>query len=101
MRADRYAVAYRQLYRELLDQFAARHATADARRPQPPVILALAAALCWGLADFMGAVSTRRVGLLLTMCTGQVVTLAVLASSPPGWAVAAFTCRGPILPPWC
>ena len=26
----------------------------------------------------MGAVSTRRVGLLLTMCTGQVVTLAVL-----------------------
>jgi uncharacterized membrane protein len=42
------------------------------------VILALAAALCWGLADFMGAVSTRRVGLLLTMCTGQVVTLAVL-----------------------
>ncbi len=42
------------------------------------MILALAAALCWGLADFMGAVSTRRVGLLLTMCTGQVVTLAVL-----------------------
>ena len=26
VRADRYAVAYRQLYRELLDQFAARHA---------------------------------------------------------------------------
>ena len=42
------------------------------------MILALAAALSWGLADFMGAVSTRRVGLLLTMCTGQVVTLAVL-----------------------
>ncbi len=42
------------------------------------MIVALAAALCWGLADFMGAVSTRRVGLLLTMCTGQVVTLAVL-----------------------
>jgi drug/metabolite transporter (DMT)-like permease len=41
------------------------------------VIFALAAALSWGLADFMGAVSTRRVGLLLTMCTGQVVTLAV------------------------
>ena len=30
VRADRYAVAYRQLYRELLDQFAARHAGADA-----------------------------------------------------------------------
>jgi uncharacterized membrane protein len=42
------------------------------------VIFALAAALSWGLADFLGAVSTRRVGLLLTMCTGQVVTLAVL-----------------------
>jgi drug/metabolite transporter (DMT)-like permease len=42
------------------------------------VIFALAAALSWGLADFLGAVSTRRVGLLLTMCTGQVVTLVVL-----------------------
>jgi len=42
------------------------------------VIIALAAALSWGLADFMGAVSTRRVGLLLTMCISQVVTLAVL-----------------------
>lgn len=42
------------------------------------MIFALAAALSWGFADFMGAVSTRRVGLLLTMCTGQVVTLAVL-----------------------
>ena len=42
------------------------------------MIFALAAALSWGLADFMGAVSTRRVGLLLTMCAGQVVTLAVL-----------------------
>ena len=42
------------------------------------MIFALAAALSWGLADFLGAVSTRRVGLLLTMCTGQVVTLVVL-----------------------
>ena len=42
------------------------------------MIFALAAALSWGLADFMGAVSTRRVGLLLTMCTSQVVTLVVL-----------------------
>ena len=42
------------------------------------MIIALAAALSWGLADFMGAVSTRRVGLLLTMCISQVVTLAVL-----------------------
>jgi uncharacterized membrane protein len=51
------------------------------------VILALAAALSWGLADFMGAVSTRRVGLLLTMCIGQVVTLAVLG-------IVAATMRG-------
>lgn len=42
------------------------------------MIFALAAALSWGLADFMGAVSTRRAGLLLTMCTGQVAALAVL-----------------------
>jgi drug/metabolite transporter (DMT)-like permease len=42
------------------------------------VIFALAAALSWGFADFTGAVSTRRAGLLLTMCTGQVVTLTVL-----------------------
>lgn len=51
------------------------------------MILALAAALSWGLADFMGAVSTRRVGLLLTMCIGQVVTIAVLgiaAATMPG-----------------
>ena len=51
------------------------------------MIIALAAALSWGLADFMGAVSTRRVGLLLTMCTSQVVTLAVLG-------IAAATMRG-------
>jgi uncharacterized membrane protein len=51
------------------------------------VIFALAAALSWGLADFMGAVSTRRVGLLLTMCTSQVVTLAVLG-------IAAASMRG-------
>ncbi len=51
------------------------------------MIFALAAALSWGLADFMGAVSTRRVGLLLTMCIGQVVTLAVLG-------IAAATMRG-------
>jgi EamA domain-containing membrane protein RarD len=31
------------------------------------VIFALAAALSWGLADFLGAVSTRRVGLLLPL----------------------------------
>ena len=30
VRADRYAVAYRQLYRDLLDEFAARRADADA-----------------------------------------------------------------------
>ena len=51
------------------------------------MIFALVAALSWGLADFTGAVSTRRAGLLLTMCTGQVVTLAVLG-------IAAATMRG-------
>jgi drug/metabolite transporter (DMT)-like permease len=67
------------------------------------VIFALAAALSWGFADFMGAVSTRRVGLLLTMCTGQVVTLAVLGivaarmSSPvhlPATDLAALVLSG-------
>ncbi len=57
------------------------------------MIFALAAALSWGLADFMGAVSTRRVGLLLTMCIGQVVTLAVL-----GIAAATMRGSGPHLP---
>ena len=67
------------------------------------MIFALAAALSWGFADFMGAVSTRRVGLLLTMCTGQVVTLAVLGivaarmSSPvhlPATDLAALVLSG-------
>jgi len=57
------------------------------------VIIALAAALSWGLADFMGAVSTRRAGLLLTMCISQVVTLAVL-----GIAAATIGSSGLHLP---
>lgn len=42
------------------------------------MIFALAAALSWGLADFLGAVSTRRVGLLVTMCIAQLVTIVIL-----------------------
>jgi drug/metabolite transporter (DMT)-like permease len=42
------------------------------------VTFALGAAVGWGLADFLGAMSTRRVGLLLTMCTGLLVGCAVL-----------------------
>ena len=57
------------------------------------MIIALAAALSWGLADFMGAVSTRRAGLLLTMCISQVVTLAVL-----GIAAATIGSSGLHLP---
>jgi len=57
------------------------------------VIFALAAALSWGFADFMGAVSTRRAGLLLTMCISQVVTLAVL-----GIAAATIGSSGLHLP---
>ena len=40
---------------------------------------ALSAAVGWGLADFLGAMSTRRVGLLLTMCTSLLVGCAILA----------------------
>jgi drug/metabolite transporter (DMT)-like permease len=42
------------------------------------MIFALAAAVGWGLADFLGAVSTRRVGLLVTMCVGLIVGCTVL-----------------------
>jgi drug/metabolite transporter (DMT)-like permease len=42
------------------------------------MIFALTAAVAWGLADFLGAVSTRRVGLLVTMCVGQLVAGAAL-----------------------
>jgi len=42
------------------------------------MIFALTAAVGWGLADFLGAMSTRRVGLLVTMCAGQVAACAVL-----------------------
>jgi drug/metabolite transporter (DMT)-like permease len=43
------------------------------------VTFALSAAVGWGLADFLGAMSTRRVGLLLTMCTSLLVGCAILA----------------------
>jgi uncharacterized membrane protein len=51
------------------------------------MIFALTAAVAWGLADFLGAVSTRRVGLLVTMCVGQLVAcaaLAITAATPAG-----------------
>lgn len=44
------------------------------------MILALTAALGWGLADFMGAVSTRRNGVTATILVVQVAGLAVLAA---------------------
>jgi len=49
------------------------------------MLYALCAAVSWGAADFLGAVSTRRAGLLGTMCAGQVVTclaLGLLALTP-------------------
>jgi drug/metabolite transporter (DMT)-like permease len=42
------------------------------------MIFALAAAVGWGLSDFLGAASTRRVGLLVTMCVGLIVGCTVL-----------------------
>jgi drug/metabolite transporter (DMT)-like permease len=49
------------------------------------MIFALAAAVGWGLSDFLGAVSTRRVGLLVTMCVGLIVgctLLGITAATP-------------------
>jgi drug/metabolite transporter (DMT)-like permease len=43
------------------------------------MIFALSAAVGWGVADFLGAVSTRRVGVLVTMCVMLVTGCAVLA----------------------
>jgi drug/metabolite transporter (DMT)-like permease len=49
------------------------------------MLYALCAAVAWGAADFLGAVSTRRAGLLGTMCAGQAVAclaLGLLALAP-------------------
>jgi len=49
------------------------------------MLYALCAAVAWGAADFLGAVSTRRAGLLGTMCVGQAVAclaLGLLALAP-------------------
>jgi len=42
------------------------------------MLYALCAAVAWGAADFLGAVSTRKAGVLGTMCVGQAVTCLVL-----------------------
>jgi len=54
------------------------------------MLYALCAAVAWGAADFLGAVSTRRAGLLGTMCAGQAVAclalgLLALAPVPVAW----------------
>jgi drug/metabolite transporter (DMT)-like permease len=49
------------------------------------MVFALCAAVAWGAGDFLGAVSTRRAGLLGTMCAGQAVAclaLGLLALTP-------------------
>jgi len=49
------------------------------------MLYALCAAVSWGAADFLGAISTRKAGVLVTMCVGQVVTclaLGLLALTP-------------------
>jgi drug/metabolite transporter (DMT)-like permease len=51
------------------------------------MIFALAAAVGWGLSDFLGAVSTRRVGLLVTMCVGLIVGCTVLGITAATLAV--------------
>ncbi len=53
------------------------------------MIFALGAAVGWGVADFLGAVSTRRVGVLVTMCVMLVVGCAVLAITAATPAVSA------------
>jgi drug/metabolite transporter (DMT)-like permease len=50
-----------------------------------PIVFALCAAVGWGVADFVGAISTRRVGLLATILVGQAVaclSLGLLALTP-------------------
>lgn len=49
------------------------------------MIFALCAAVLWGAADFLGALSTRRAGLLATIAVGQAVaclTLGLIALAP-------------------
>jgi drug/metabolite transporter (DMT)-like permease len=44
------------------------------------VILGLAAALGWGLADFLGALAGRRIGALATVIPGQVLSAAAMTA---------------------
>jgi drug/metabolite transporter (DMT)-like permease len=50
-----------------------------------PVALALAASSCWGVADFLGGLQTRRVPVPVVLClvegTGLVLVLVVIAAS--------------------
>lgn len=66
------------------------------------VVLALGAALSWGVADFLGGVEARRRALLtvlvVSQAAGLVLMLAVLAghaaAPPPAWALAAAVIGG-------
>ncbi len=61
------------------------------------MIFALGAAVGWGVADFLGAVSTRRVGVLVTMCVMLLVGCAVLAITAATPAVSgAHLTRGDV-----
>ena len=49
------------------------------------MVFALCTAVLWGAADFLGALSTRRAGLLATIAVGQAVaclTLGLIALAP-------------------
>ena len=59
-----------------------------------PLLLALGASLAWGVADFVGPLLSRTLGLLRIMFWGQVgglagiaIVVAIRGEGPAGWGV--------------
>ena len=72
----------------------ARRRRSDAQGRLTPLLLALGASLAWGVADFVGPLLSRTLGLLRIMFWGQVgglagiaIVVAIRGEGPAGWGV--------------
>ena len=72
----------------------ARRGRSDAQGRLTPLLLALGASLAWGVADFVGPLLSRTLGLLRIMFWAQVgglagiaIAVAIRGEGPAGWAV--------------
>ena len=65
-----------------------------------PVLLSLAASSCWGMADFLGGLQSKRVPVAIVLCvvegTGLVGVLVIIAATgePFPGTRAAVLCDG-------